>query len=318
MSNETPIRLDGEVAIVTGAGSGLGRSYALALGARGASVVCNDIVADAAEATAKQIAEQGGSAVPETSSVATPEGGAAVVQTAVDAFGSVEVVVNNAGQLRNAAFEDLSIEHIQQVLDTHLAGAFYVTQPAYRHMKAAGYGRIIFTSSSAGVFGGLEQANYGAAKAGLVGLCNAVALEGAAYGIRANAIMPMALGTALNEGGPPAYSPEGMQKMMEALRPLARHMVVENVAPLVVYLASRRCAESGLVFSVGAGHIARVFIGATRGWCAPGLTDMTPEQVEANLAVSCDLGEFSIPESLYDECRYIAEHLPKSGGEASG
>ena len=124
-----------------------------------------------------------------------------------------------------------------------------------------------------------------------------------AFGGNQLAVLPEASG----------ISPEGMQKMMEALRPLARHMVVENVAPLVVYLASRRCAESGRVFSVGAGHIARVFIGATRGWCAPGLTDMTPEQVEANLAASCDLGEFSIPESLYDECRYIAEHLPKSG-----
>ena len=122
----------------------------------------------------------------------------------------------------------------------------------------------------------------------------------------------MALGTGMNEDGPPAYSPDAMKRMMHALRPLAAHMVVDNVAPLVVYLASRRSGETGQVFSVGAGHIARVFIAATRGWCAPGLANMTPEQVEANLGAACDLGEFTVPESLYDECEYIAEHLPTS------
>src|SRR5262249_45337019 len=150
------INLEGDTAIVTGAGSGLGRSYAFALAARGASLVCNDFVADRAEATAKEITELGGNAVPETSSVATPAGGAAIVEAAVAAFGSIEIVVNNAGQLLNAAFEDMPVEHFQQVLETHLAGAFYVTQTAYRHMKRAGYGRIIFTSSSVGAFAALE------------------------------------------------------------------------------------------------------------------------------------------------------------------
>jgi len=305
-----PIRCDGEVAIVTGAGDGLGRAYSLALAARGASVVCNDIVASRAEATARQITEQGGSAVPETSSVATPRGGQAIVTAAIDHFGSVEIVINNAGQLRNAAFEDLTIEDLQQVLDTHLAGAFYVTQPAYRHMKAAGYGRIIFTSSSAGVFGGLEQANYGAAKAGLVGLCNVVALEGAPHGIKANAIMPMALGTAMNKAGPPPYSPTALRAMIDALRPLVPYMLIENVTPLAVYLASRRCKDTRRVFSVGSGHVARVFVGASRGWYAPDLGNLTPEQVEANLDVACDLRQFSVPESLYEECEAIAKRLP--------
>lgn len=312
MGDPGTIGFDGEVAIVTGAGSGLGRSYALALASRGAAVVCNDIVAGSAEATARDIVDLGGAAVAEHSTVSTPAGGAAIVQAAIDAFGSVEVVVNNAGQLRNAAFEDLAVEDFQQVLDTHLAGAFHVTQPAYRHMKANGYGRVIFTSSAAGMFGCPWQANYGAAKAGLVGLCNVVALEGAPHGIVANTIMPMALGTGVNEDGPPPYSPEGMQAMMHALRPLARHMVVENVAPLVVYLASRRCTETGRVFSVGAGHISRVFVGASRGWYAPGLSDMTPEQVAASLDAACDLGQFTVPGSLYDECGHIAEHMPRA------
>src|SRR5262249_51070510 len=157
----------------------------------GAAVVCNDIDGERAAATVTAIVEQGGAALAEASSVATAEGGGAIVQTALDAFGSVEIVINNAGPLRNAAFGELLIEDVRDVLDTHLAGAFHVTQPAYRHMKAARYGRIIFTSSSAGMFGSPWQANYGAAKAGLVGLSNVVAIEGARHGINANAVMPM-------------------------------------------------------------------------------------------------------------------------------
>lgn len=307
--NAAPIEFNGEIAIVTGAGHGLGRSYALALASRGALVLCNDVVAARAEETAQEIAHHGGTAISDTHSVATPAGGQAIVDAAIDAFGSVDIVVNNAGQLRNAAFEDLSIDDIQQVLDTHLAGAFYVTQPAYRHMQDAGYGRIIFTSSSAGMFGSPWQASYGAAKAGLVGLCNVVALEGEPYGIKANAIMPMAL-TGMNEGGPPPYSPEQLRDTMEALRPIAPYMTVENVAPLVVYLASRRCTETRRIFSVGAGHVARVFIGASSGWYAPEQGNLTPELIEASLATASDMEDFTVPECMNDESRYISEHLP--------
>ena len=300
-----PIRLDGEVAVVTGAGHGLGRSYAIELASRGASVVCNDIDGARAEETAAEITGRGGAAVAETSSVATPDGGQSIVGAALDAFGSIEIVVNNAGQLRTGAFEDVPVETFQEILDTHLAGAFHVTQPAYRHMKSAGYGRIIFTSSSAGVFGSEWQASYGAAKAGLVGLCNAVALEGARHGIKANAIMPMAL-TGIGSDGPPPFPPEVMEPMVEALRPLVRDMTVENVAPLVVYLASRRCRETKRIFSVGATHVARVFVGASRGWYAPADAALTPEAVEANLEAAQDLADFAVPEDSNDECRFIA------------
>jgi NAD(P)-dependent dehydrogenase (short-subunit alcohol dehydrogenase family) len=304
-----PIRFDGQVAIVTGAGRGLGRAYALELGARGAAVVCNDVDPIRAVATVEAIDARGGSALPETSSVATPEGGAAIVRTALDTFGSADIVVNNAGQIRNGPFEDLSIEDVRDVLDTHLAGAFHVTQPAYRHMQASGYGRIIFTSSSAGMFGSPWQANYAAAKTGLIGLCNVVALEGARHGIKANAVMPMAL-TGINEDGPPPYSREDLRATIDALRPLTPYMTVENVAPLVVYLASRRCAATRHVFSVGAGHIARVFVGASPGWYASAPDDMTPEQIEANLGSVVELEGFAVPQSMIEECRLIAEGLP--------
>ena len=303
-----PITLDGQVAVVTGAGHGLGRSYARALAARGAAVVCNDVLADAAAATAQDIEQHGGTARAETSSVATPEGGDAIVAAAIETYGSIDIVVNNAGQIRNAAFDAMSVDDFRAVLDTHLFGSFYVTQPAFRHMKTAGYGRIVFTSSAA-TFGFPWQANYGTAKAGILGLCHTVALEGEAFGIRANAIMPMAL-TGIGDRGRPDYAPEDAQELGEALGPIAPHMTVENVAPFVVYLASSRCAYNRYVFSVGAGHVARVFLGATRGWYAPGLAGFTPEDVEAHLDTVCDLSEFAVPESMSAESRYISQHQP--------
>jgi NAD(P)-dependent dehydrogenase (short-subunit alcohol dehydrogenase family) len=311
--NGTTLRFDGEAAIVTGAGNGLGRAHAFELAARGAAVVCNDVIATAAESTADEIVQRGGAAVAETTSVASPDGGEAIVRAAIDAFGSVEIVINNAGQLRNAAFEEMSVEDFEDVIRTHLMGAFYVTQPAYRHMKAAGYGRILFTSSSAGVFGGAWHANYAAAKAGLVGLCNVVALEGAAHGINANAILPMAQGTSMGRlSGRPPYAPEYLEEMIRAINPLARYMTVDNVAPLVVYLASRRCNVTRRIFSVGCGRVAQVFVGVSSGWYAPDLTHSTPEEVATHLDAACDLADFDTPESMLDELRFITECIPGS------
>lgn len=305
MAGGPAIRLDGQVAIVTGAGNGLGRAYALELASRGAAVVCNDIVGDAAEATARDVTQRDGRAVAEASSVATPAGGEAIVRAALDAFGSVDAVVNNAGQLRNAAFEELSVDDIDDVLRTHLAGAFYVTQPAYRHMRQRGYGRIVFTSSSAGMFGSPWQASYAAAKAGVVGLCKVVALEGAAHGIAANAVMPMAL-TNIGHDGPPPFAREQLEDTIEALKPLARYMTVENVAPLVTYLVSRDCALTGRILSVGCGHVAEAFVGVTPGWHAPDPSATTAEEVAANLERALERDGFAVPESMNDATRFVA------------
>jgi NAD(P)-dependent dehydrogenase (short-subunit alcohol dehydrogenase family) len=187
------IRFDGRVAIVTGAGGGLGREHALLLAARGAKVVVNDLggavdgtggSAGPAERTAKEIEGLGGVAVADGNTVATPEGGQAIVDTALDAFGRVDIVINNAGILRDKAFHNLTPELLDPVLDVHLKGAFHVTRPAWARMREAGYGRVLLTASNAGILGNFGQSNYGAAKMGLVGLARVLAQEGARYGIR--------------------------------------------------------------------------------------------------------------------------------------
>jgi NAD(P)-dependent dehydrogenase (short-subunit alcohol dehydrogenase family) len=187
------IRFDGRVAIVTGAGGGLGREHALLLASRGAKVVVNDLgggtdgtgaSAGPAERTAKEIEDLGGVAVADASSVATVEGGQAIVDTALDAFGGVDVVISNAGILRDKAFHNLTPELLDPVLDVHLKGAFHVLRPAWVKMREAGYGRVLVTASNAGIPGNFGQSNYGAAKMGLVGLARVLAQEGARYNIK--------------------------------------------------------------------------------------------------------------------------------------
>jgi NAD(P)-dependent dehydrogenase (short-subunit alcohol dehydrogenase family) len=301
------LRFDGEVAIVTGAGNGLGRGYSLELAARGAAVVCNDVDEAAARRTADEIEAHGGRAVAQPTSVASAEGGSAIVQAAIDAFGSVEIVVNNAGQLRPAPFEDMTVESFQEVIATHLLGAFSVTQPAFRFMKEAGYGRIVFTSSSSGIYGSPWAANYAAAKTGVLGLCNVVSLEGAAHGIRANVVMPQALDTAIGSERVQPYPDEYLQEMLRAFKPFMRHTTVDNVTPMVVYLAHRSCDFTQRIYSVGCGHVGRVFVGVAPGWFAPDLTLPSAEEVVDHLAEASELNGFEIIDSATKELRFMAE-----------
>ncbi|MDH3518323.1 MAG: SDR family NAD(P)-dependent oxidoreductase, partial [Acidimicrobiia bacterium] len=228
MSN---IAFDNRVAIVTGAGGGLGRAYALDLARRGARVIVNDLggAVDGtgggerpADAVVAEIAAAGGEAVADYHSVTSPEGGAALVEKAISAFGTVDVVINNAGILRDKSFANLEWADLDAVLDVHLKGAFYVSQPAFRVMKEKGYGRFVFTSSNSGILGNFGQANYAAAKMGLVGLSNVIAIEGAKYGIRSNVIAPVAR-TRMTE---------------DLLGPFASQLDPAKVVAMVVYLAS--------------------------------------------------------------------------------
>ena len=282
---------DGRVAIVTGAGGGLGREHAMLLASRGALVVVNDVGATVggegsaegpAARTAREIEELGGVAVADTSTVATPEGGAAIVATAVDAFGRVDIVVNNAGILRDKAFHNLTPDLLDPILDVHLKGSFWVTRPAWALMREQGYGRVVCTSSSSGILGNFGQANYGAAKAGLVGLVRVLALEGARHNIRVNAIAPIA-STRMTEDLLGAFG--------ERLHP-------RLVSPVVAWLCHEDCAVTGEVYAVGGGRVSRFFTGLTHGYFDPALT---VESVRDNLeAIGAEEG-YTVPRSLTDE-----------------
>ena len=296
------IRYEGRVAIVTGAGGGLGKTYALMLASRGASVVVNDLGgasdgtgggSSMADEVVKQINESGGKAVANYDSVASPEGGEAICKAAVDNFGKVDIVVNNAGILRDKTFAKLAPSDLEAVIDVHLKGAFFVTQPAFRIMKEQNYGRIVFAASGAGIFGNFGQSNYGAAKMGLVGLSNVLSVEGAKYNIKCNVIAPIAK-TRLTE---------------QLLGPLADALDPGFVTPLVGFLCSEACELTHEIFDVGGGRYARIFLGMGPGWVAPKGQVPSSEEIRDHLDAIRDLEGYVIPASIADEMKAVAEAL---------
>jgi NAD(P)-dependent dehydrogenase (short-subunit alcohol dehydrogenase family) len=296
------IRFDGRVAIVTGAGGGLGRTYALEFARRGAKVVVNDLGGKAdgtgaghsmADKVVDEIEQAGGKAIANYDSVSTPEGGEAIVRSAVDAFGKVDIVVNNAGILRDKTFAKLEPQDLEIVLDVHLKGAFYVSQPAFRVMKDNGFGRFIFTSSAAGIFGNFGQTNYGAAKLGLVGLMHVLSVEGAKYNIRSNAIAPTAR-TRMTE---------------EILGPIAEQLHPETVTPLVMYLCSEASEITHEIYSVGGGRFSRIFVGLVPGWIAGKGKVVSAEEIAAHIDQIRSPEGYVIPSSIADEMRAIIAAL---------
>jgi NAD(P)-dependent dehydrogenase (short-subunit alcohol dehydrogenase family) len=251
--------VEDRVAVVTGAGGGLGRQHALLLAARGAKVVVNDLGgsrdgtgagSEMADAVVKEIADAGGEAVANYDNVATPRGGAGAVQAALDAFGRVDVVVNNAGILRDVSFAKMSDEQWDAVLKVHLYGTYHVTHAAWPHFREQAFGRVLVTTSTSGLYGNFGQANYGAAKLGVVGLINTLALEGRKYNITANAVAPIAA-----------------TRMTEDIMPVEALAALDPayVSPLVVHLASEECTDTGEVILAGGGHYARVHYAQAKG-----------------------------------------------------
>ena len=252
------LRFDDRVAVVTGAGRGLGRAYARMLAERGANVVVNDsggalsgdgVDAAPANDVVREIKSAGGEAAACTESVATPTGGAAIIAAALERYGRLDILIHNAGIVRSSPLQQMSHEDFDAVLDVHLRGAFHVVRPAFPHMCASGYGRIVLTSSIGGLYGNHGVANYAAAKAGVIGLSNVVALEGSAHNVKCNVIVPAAetrMAQGRDTSGYPPWGPE-------------------LVAPAVGWLAHESCSISGEMLIAIAGRIARAVVAETPG-----------------------------------------------------
>ena len=304
------IDFTGQVVIVTGAGRGLGRLYAIELARRGAAVVVNDLGGSmhgdgadesVADGVVEEIERTGGVAVASHDSVDSPQGGEAIVRAAVDRFGRLDAVVSNAGIFNSVAFEELSAEDWRRMLSVHLDGGFYLSQPAYRVMKSQGYGRFVFISSSGGMFGQPLEAHYAAAKAGLVGLANVIAIEGAQHGILANTVLPFGFSRMVTEtvGDPKALEETGFLKVIQP----------ELVVPIVVYLASRACEFTHHSYSACAGRFARVFVGLGEGWLAESNSHPTADDIAAHLAEVSGTEPFTVPGSIFEEVFAVCDRL---------
>lgn len=292
------LTFDDRVAVITGGGRGLGREYAVLLASRGARIVVNDPGGSLTGAgtdegpahdVVREIIAAGGQAVANTDSVATADGGRAIVETAIEHYGRIDILVHNAGIVRRGSLKEMSYQDFESVLDVHLRGAFHVVRPAFPLMCAAGYGRIVLTSSIGGLYGNHGVANYAAAKAGIVGLANVVALEGAAEGVTCNAIVPGAV-TRMAEGlDTSAYPPMGS----------------DLVAPAVGWLAHESCSVTGELFVAIAGRVARAFIAETPGVYQP---SWSIEAVAANIDAirddSAPLVFAPVPDGHTDHIRY--------------
>lgn len=271
----TDLRFDDRVAVITGAGRGLGRAYALLLAEKGAKVIVNDTGSaisgtdgdiGVADSVVAEIRAAGGEAVACSESVATAAGGQAIVDAALDSYGRIDILIHNAGNNRYASLTEMTYEDFDAVLDVHLRGAFNVVRPAFPHMCAAGYGRVVLTSSIGGIYGNKRVANYAVSKAGMIGLSNVIALEGAEHGIKSNVIVPAAL-TRLAEGlDTSAYPP----------------MEPELTAPAVGWLAHENCSITGEMLVAIAGRVARAYIAETPGVYQPAWTiSDVGEQIDA-------------------------------------
>jgi NAD(P)-dependent dehydrogenase (short-subunit alcohol dehydrogenase family) len=268
-------RFDGRVAVITGAGRGLGREYALLLASQGAKVVVDDpgssikgdgIDAGPAEQVVREIKASGGEAVACTASVATPEGGKEIIDKALKDYGRIDILIHNAGNVRYGSLQEITQEDFEAVVDVHLMGAFHVVRPAFPVMCKAGYGRIVLTSSIGGFYGTHNVVNYGVSKAGMIGLNNVAALEGAAHGVKCNIIAPGAV-TRMAEGlDISQYPPMG----------------AELVAPIVGWLADESCSISGEMLICMAGRVARALIAETEGVYQPSWTiDQVGQRIDA-------------------------------------
>lgn len=308
------ISFEGRVAIVTGAGGGIGREHALELARRGARVLVNDLGGDTAgrggspamaEAVAAEICQAGGQAIANADSVADTDGAKRMVARAVEEFGKVDILINNAGIWRGFFIEDLSDEDWDAVLATHLTGSFKTTRAVWPHMKAQGYGRLVYTASSAGLFGMPMVGGYGAAKAGVAGLMHVAALEGAEHGILSNAIMPNGLSRMAAQAGQDWIDLMGSQDMTEAPE-YGNSMNVEFNMPIALYLASEQCSATHGLYSQCLGRIAKLQLAVGPGWQSHRQSVMSVEDVQEHWEEICSAPEgFVMPRTASEELGFV-------------
>ena len=305
------LRFDNRVAVITGAGRGLGRAYALLLASRGAKVVVDDpgvglkgdgVDVGPAQEVVQEIEAAGGEAVACTESVGTPEGGNAIIQAALDRYGRIDILIHNAGNVRAASLKEMTQADFDSVLDVHLRGAYHVVRPAFPVMCKAGYGRVVLTSSIGGLYGNHRVANYGVAKAGMIGLSNVVALEGEAEGVKCNIIIPGAV-TRMAEGiDISAYPPMG----------------AELVAPVVGWLCHESCSITGEMLVSIAGRVAKAYIAETPGVYRPAWSiEQVGEQMDVIRNTDTPLIIPVVPSGHVEHIRYSFAMAAKAGGSRS-
>ena len=308
------LRFDDRVALVTGAGGGLGREHALMLASRGAAVMVNDLGSPTmggqdhdpspAQAVVEEITAAGGVAIANSDSVASREGAESMVASALEEFGRLDILINNAGIIRNRTFLNIGEYEFEPVLDVHVKGCFFVTRPAYEHMKTVGYGRIINTSSGSGLFGSFGQTAYSAAKAAIYGFTRTLAIEGSRYGVHVNAIAPGALTRMTGD----VLGDDGAMAEMTGLsgEDLVYQMGPHQVAPAVVYLAHESCSLNGETLSASGGRVGRAFMGVTKGIYED---ELTVESVADRIDEVCDEDGYLVPDNVDQEIELLLSHL---------
>lgn len=304
---------EGRVAVVTGAGRGIGRAHALLLAERGATVVVNDLGgsmegrgADAgvASAVAAEIVASGGAAVADSSDVATAAGAQTLIDTAVEQFGRLDILINNAGIIRWAGLPEADSDNLASHLAVHTVGSFNTTRAAWPHMVEQGYGRIVMTTST-GIFGLPQNLSYATAKAAVIGLTRSLTTAGRRHGIKLNLIAPAAF--TRMAGQPTEADSPGPEAASSPMAP-------DLVAPMVAFLAHEDCPVSGEIYAAGAGRFSRIFIASTVGYVHP-TSEPTIEDIAQNWATINDETGYSVPTSLTDWSATFMTHLPPSGTE---
>lgn len=301
------LQLSNRVAIVTGAARGLGRSYALDLASRGAIVVVNDLSGGGSDTVVATIEAGGGRALASEHDVSDPAAAAQVIADALEAYGRVDILINNAGMLRNGPFDELSVERIRDIFAVHLAGTFFVTQPAFRAMREAGFGRIVNISSNTS-FGMRGLVNYAAAKAGILGFTTSLAIEGAPHGIGVNSVLPNGTSTIMDDDPIPGFDQD--TRFVNAFAGVSHRFEPERTAALVTYLASPENTATGEHFSSLGGRYARVMYAVTKGWLSPDGEPVDATEVAAHIEEISDAGRIELlPASITDEFQLVAEAL---------